>query len=666
MRTSVSPATPTAAVRAPWSVRNTRGIAIILTLMITMAVAALALGGIMLSGSGSLAAKFHARESVLNGFADAGIEIARDSLNRNQDLVLVLPDSSPWRTLGPISTIRDASGTVIPGFTRTVYAGKTGGRTGGRATAGQYGSNFASVISVIQDTRGAVAARRALFTQESWSRFAVAVDNWSNTGISYTCSFTAGGPYHSNSLLRLPSPCTTPRTTFLGPATVVSTTVTNEATGDFRAGLTKGAPVMPFPTPAQLATMRQYAQDGDAINGDYDLTSLTIGTTTPTVRIEFVTLDVNGNGTIEWDEGFVRVYRTYNTADTALAYLGSKRWMKIPAGVTATTTSDPNLVSRNCGAPDGLGIFRTASGVFTASGGAADTKRNAARAVLTEPDRRCYLGGDPHLFTALTGDTLTPLPTWINPTPNVFGEWIPRRLGALPAVAGIRTGDGQYFIPLGSNPNFKGVIYVTGDVAVSGRLRGRVSIVATGNILLADDLTYQVPPGTDCSETGDILGLIATRNIIISDDNLQRPFRVNSTYVGMYDDTSADENYNGFLLTLQNFYSEITGLPGYSGETNPGMPGTTGEMCGTGVAGCFRLAGGQILGRMDYWTLWPVTDTKSSGWTQQISYDPCGASNPPPYFPTTGRYVRSMNYEIDPVWLNQIGIGNYFARLTSN
>lgn len=648
---------------------NERGVAIILTLLVTLAVSALALGAIMLTSSGTLTAKFNAKEAALNGLADAGLEIARDSINRNQTLVINLPDSAPWLTLAPVSVIKDASGAVIPGLTRTVYAGKTGGRTGGRATAGQYGSNFMSVLSVITDTRGAVAARRGLFTQESWSKFAVAINNWAGSAV-YGCGESIQGPFHSNNALKLQSGCSSPKVVFTGPATVVQSSVSNQGSGDFRAGLTLNATAIPWPTAAQLATMRQYAQDSDAPNGDYDITGFTLGSVSPTVRIDFIPFDRNGDGTIQWDEGYMRVFWAQPAVgnDTATKYINAKRWMKLPTGVPGgvTTATDPNLATRNCAAVVG-GNYRTAGDTLRLLGGAAGTA--PARALLSAASRRCFLGGDPRLFTPLTGDTLTPDSTWINPpaTPvgDWFGRWRPRRNGPAVGLPAKRPGDAGYLIPLGGNPNFKGVVYVTGDVAVSGQLRGRVSVVATGNIILADDLTYVTSPGTNCSETGDILGLIATGNIVISDNNVQTPFRVNNVYTGLFDETPGAESYHAFLLTLGNFYGEVPNLPGYTGPASPNIPNIAGEACSGAAAGCIRITGGMTLGNVDYWTYWPIGNSNSSGWAEAHTYDPCGASNPPPYFPTTGRYTKSRYYEIDPVWLNQVGIANYFTTLIS-
>ena len=50
-------------------------------------------------------------------------------------------------------------------------------------------------------------------------------------------------------------------------------------------------------------------------------------------------------------------------------------------------------------------------------------------------------------------------------------------------------------------------------------------------------------------------------------------------------------------------------------------------------------------------------------WGEAHSYDPCGAVNPPPYFPTTGRFTESRYYEIDPVWLGAMTVSTYFQRL---
>lgn len=671
--------------------RNRRGAALLFTLVVSIAVAAMALGAVLLSSSARLTTRFGAREASMQAAANGGLELIRDSLNHGV-FDSLLPDND-FTTFALNQPIPDVFGNPIPGITRSLYVGRTGGRTGGAATAGQYGNNFASGVSVIRDQRGAVAARRLLMTQESWAKFAVAINNWSGTGM-YGCNESIQGPFHSNDKLRLQGGCN-PKILFAGPASVVGA-ITNQSSGNYQGGLTTNAAPIVWPTPARISLMQQFAVDADASGGDYDLTSLTSGQTVPGLRIEFLTIDVNGNGSIEWDEGYMRVWKPTTTADTVLAFTNARLWTKFPPGSGLTVPVDPNALSRNCGAVtkvNGTVRFYTASEVYNAvqaAGGNNSARRDAVRWLLsggntgsahssmtgggavTPSQRRCFLGGDPALYPGTNGTDLTPDPSLTNVAGTAaFGEWMARRTGPHASVSGIRS-DAAYLIPLGRNPNFKGAIFVNGDVAISGRLRGRVSVFATGNIVLADDLLYTVPPGTNCGVDGDIFGAIATRDIVIADNSVQTPFNVGGTLYGGFDDTPRDEQFNMFFLaagtgsgSTGNFYT--SGLPGVPGPVPPYyMNGTkhssaTAENCAGGPAGCIRITGGLAMGRVDFYTF--RTDAQAYGYAEAHAYDKCGAINPPPYFPTTGEFSESRYYEIDPVWLSQKGIGNYFASL---
>ena len=656
------------------TIRNERGVALLLTLLITLAIAALAIGGVMIAGSGMLTAKFSAKEAALHSLADAGLEVARDSINR---VPTILPDTG-YIQIVPASTIVDAQGNTVTGYTRSVYAGKTGGRTGGPATSGQYGSNFISIVSIINDPRGAVASRRGLFTQESWSRFAVAINNWSG-GAMYGCGESLAGPVHSNNNINLQGGCTSPKIDFFGPVTTVGS-VSNTGSGNFTKGLTTGASALAWPTIAQLTTMQTYAQDADAVGGDYDITGGNSGTNRPCTRLDFQVLDTNHDGVIQWDEGYVRVFKCLSAVginDSSLHYVTARRWLNLPGtmpgGVTITT--DPNMLSPNCGGVVGPHPWTTARQLYNnmnAAGVSGAFMRDSIRLALQSAQRRCYLGGDPRLFTATSGDTLLQDSTITKAglPAGYGGQWIKRRSGAHSSVTGVRNtiaagGDAEYWIPLGKNVNFKGVIYVTGDVALSGRLRGRVSVVTTGNIVMADDFQYWTTPGTNCSETGDIFGAISQQNVVIEDDNLQTPFKIGNTYLGGFDDSSADENYHMFMVMLGNWGGDIPGIPVYTGPASPGIPGGLATACQGAASGCVRVTGGMALGLVNWWTYWPIGSGNSSGWAEAHSYDACGASNPPPYFPTTGRYVKSRYYEVDPVWLNQQGLTGYYQNLQS-
>ena len=99
---------------------------------------------------------------------------------------------------------------------------------------------------------------------------------------------------------------------------------------------------------------------------------------------------------------------------------------------------------------------------------------------------RCYLGGSDILNTP---QVFTPA--------DARGAWLPWSGAVDPRVTAVAGAQAPYLWPINRalNPNFKGVIYVAGKVAVSGKLRGRMTLAASGNIIIADDITYVTDPG---------------------------------------------------------------------------------------------------------------------------------------------------------------------------
>ncbi|MCB9518362.1 MAG: hypothetical protein H6691_05520, partial [Gemmatimonadales bacterium] len=115
-----------------------RGAALILALLMSIAVAAMALGAILVSSGAGLTTRYSAREASMQAASNGGLEIIRDSVNHgNFDSLLPL---NGFTTLVTNEPVPDAFGTPLPRTTRSLYVGRTGGRTGGAATAGQYGS----------------------------------------------------------------------------------------------------------------------------------------------------------------------------------------------------------------------------------------------------------------------------------------------------------------------------------------------------------------------------------------------------------------------------------------------------------------------------------------------------------------------------------------------
>ena len=56
--------------------------------------------------------------------------------------------------------------------------------------------------------------------------------------------------------------------------------------------------------------------------------------------------------------------------------------------------------------------------------------------------------------------------------------------------------------------------------------------------------------------------------------------------------------------------------------------------------------------------------TDGHGYVKRYSYDRCAIVNPPPYFPTTGRFLDNRYYELDPNRVKASTIRQYYQTLT--
>lgn len=613
--------------------RDERGVALILTVLLALMVAGMAVGIILMMGNANLIAKFQANEAMMEMAADAGLEKGRDTLNGTPAIV---PVGLGFVTLENNVQVRDASGAVIPGFTRSLYAGENGD------TTGQFGS-FASIIAVIRNARGAVVVRRMQLKQDPFSRFARFFNTWSCCAWGNT--EVVNGPVHSNQGMALQSG--SPGATFSGAVTTVSA-ISNQGSGNWNGGVTTGVAAIAFPTTQTLNNLQAFAVTGQTNIVGYG----TATATDPDTRIEFVAVDLNGDGLLTGaDEGYFRVFKALGGGSASLQqdrrnYVTARTWATVPGGVNAG--NDPNTISPNCIGPWPLAtspLSWSADSIWVKSGSSIAAVRSAltTNTASNAPARgRCYLGGDRHLIsdslyrTNYQYGTWAAWPGWGGVPPANLVTYLNSR-----SAGGNGTAVALTFWPMSraQNINFKGVIYVTGSVAISGQVRGRATVVATGNIILADDITYVTPPATTCV---DILGLLTTHDAVIEDNNLNTPFNVNGHWTVQFDE-SGNETFESFMLTLGNFQGESIG----------GDPAVTApENCGGKSRGCKSIHGGTIQQGVS------GTFTGNSGWAEQDSYDNCGVRNPPPYYPTTGRYVKNRYYEIDPVGFN---VANWFT-----
>ncbi|GIW52587.1 MAG: hypothetical protein KatS3mg081_1942 [Gemmatimonadales bacterium] len=575
-------------------IQSERGIALVVVILVTLVVAAVAGGAALVSSNTTLIGRHADRLGLLEAAADAGLEEARARINGDKTLY---PDTG-FAVLELNAQVTDARGNVIPNLRRSTYVGPTG------ITSGQYGV-FGSIVVVVEDAFGNRLVRRGEVVQESFAKYAYFTDI-EPSYIAFGGGDQIFGPVHTNDYLKIyPSGAT-----FHGPV-VTAKTVQGAQYGVFKQGYTENGPYIAMPQTADLNKLKSQAQAGKT-----SFTSSTAGDAgEATTRIEFVAIDLNGDGSVNGsNEGFIRVYQS-----------SSAGW--VSGSLPSDYSSNRLRNSENCG-------HYHSGGVFVNAKSHPNSGPDSWVAAVSSSTKRCYLGGSDSLWGGFQPS-------------DGKGAWLQWPGPVSPLLSG--RPDAQYLFPISRelNPSFKGVIYVEGKVAVSGVVRGRVTLAATDDIVIVDDLTYATAPGQSACKDGDILGLFSGGDIVVSDNTLNSPVRPTSAAnYFTYDDTK-DEFINAVVLALNIFTVE-----------NYASGATTAEPCESKLwgRGCLYLTGG-IIQR----TRGAVGTSSGTGYLKRYSYDSCAFSEPPPYFPTTGHFARGRYYEVDPRGFN---VAEYFARLT--
>jgi hypothetical protein len=572
-----------------------RGFALITVMLVTLVVAVLVTGAAIVGSTHMISNRYYDRQDQLDAVSLAGLELGRATVNGDPS---IYPDSS-YVVLENGVSVDGADGNPIPGVRRWVYAGPTG------SLSGQYGV-FGSIVSVTRDNGGGVAIRRSQVFQESFAKYAYFTDI-EPSYISFGGGDQLWGPVHTNSDLKIYSS----GATFHDDVTTAEEVV-GEQYGTFDRGYTEHVARIEMPQTTELTFLEAQAAAG----GTSFSTSSPAGTGEAYMRIEFIAIDLDGDGSANGEnEGFFRVYRSTD-----------QRW------VSGDVPTSGMRYSRQCGHyhPDGTWIS------------AADhpsTGPDSYVASLTNVRRRCFLGGADSIWGGFVAN-------------DPYGEWV-QRPGTPDTLLSGRA-DAQYLHPLSRsmNPDFKGVIHVDGNVVISGVVRGRVTLASTDEIIIGDDVTYVSDPGL--GTCADILGLFSGTDVIVADNTLntpQDPGPGNNRYT--YDDTK-DEFINGVVLALDQFTVEDYA----SGSDRH-------ESCESTQhgRGCLYLTGGIIQNTRGAVGTINNSNGRGTGYLKRYAYDPCGATSPPPYFPTTGHFVRGQRYWVDPAGFD---VDDYYELLTSN
>jgi Tfp pilus assembly protein PilX len=586
--------------------RTERGIALPVVILMTMMVIGLATTALMMTTNGRLMRKANERIRQADLAALSGLEEARSRINGTPSLY---PDTGGYTTIENGVTISDASGTAIPGARRWTYVGPAG------VSTGQYGV-FGAIVT--KTTVGNVTSvRQRAINQETFAKFAY-FTNDEGPGICFGSGDQIQGPVHSNDQICINSG----GATFTGKLTTAASSISGQNYGTYSGGYTLSAQAITMPTIAQLTAMASYAQAGGtyfdigvahaASSHTADVNGRTAGDAGEArTRVEFVSIDLNADGdSVDADEGFFRVYMGTGS--------GSEDYV---SGSTPPDNGSTHGMrySPNCGDVSG-----NHSSQFQAAADHGSGTHNWA-ASLSDNAARCYLGGDP----ALTNG-------WV--ASNSKGKWIQFTTTPDSRLVTLNRPDRNFLFPLhrSLNVNFKGVIYVNGKVGVSGVVRGRVSIVSPNSIIVLDDVRQASDPGTGICD--DILGLITTGNVVLSNDVLTAPQVKNTGGTLKTFDETGSEFIQAVILALGIFTVE-------NYDSGPTSSTTGRENCESTNwgRGCLYLTGGVVQE-----TRGAVGLSDGSGYKKRYSYNACAGTNPPPYFPTTGRFEPNRIYEIDP------------------
>ncbi len=613
--------------------RDERGAALFITLVLLVAIVAISAGAIVLSGTERQLRSYSKTQVDLRYLAELGAEMGLSRVNRDE---LALPDTG-YSALELGYPVTDAFGEPIPGIEINIYAGRSGSATG-------ISGNYASIVGQAVGRGGSVIVRYEI-TEESFAKFAYFSDS-EGGNIWFAGGDQLFGPVHSNDQIKVhPTGAT-----FHSDVTTAED-VLNPGNGDFRKGFEEYTDSIPLPDDTDLTRLEALGLAGET----YFETPSTGGPEDVEMRIEFVAIDVNGDGdTTDPDEGFFRIYRS--PSQNWLEARGDDFWEQTCGDVHDHPDSgEPRFISAqqheelyDGAAYDGaypteVAAWASYEELRHGEGGSGWT--GVFEEAVQKPSSRCYLGGDPRLtmdgrtFVEWSGDSLDS--GWLSREDFQPGA-------ALPAALGARD-DADFLFPLGrsNNPSFRGVIYFDGLIGVSGVLNGRVTIVTTDNIVLLDDFTYSVPANSD--KCNDIAGFLATHNFYIADNNLNTPQKFPGVSGGRrtYDDT-ASEIIDGVILALDESFT----VENYSGGPSDS------EDC-EGVAngrGCIYLTGGLIQK-----TRGAVGLTDGRGYIKRYAYDSNARFCPPPHYPTTGRYAKNRYYEVNPEAFEDIGA--FFAEI---
>ena len=377
--------------------------------------------------------------------------------------------------------VRDANGAVIPHVYRTTWAGPSFN------TTGEFGI-FGTIIAKVEDDYGNVVYHRGTVFQETFAKYAYFSN--SEGGIYFGGGDQIFGPVHSNDVINIAASGVEFHDVVTTAKTIGGTSYGIFDRGVYAEGA-RGSACRPRACCPSSRGSRRSGHTviiGDQVGGDGEATT----------RIEFVAIDLNSDGDASRTpmKGFMRVWRR-TRARSPTRSTPSRRTpvRRNAAGSSRRRRAATTIAGRRIA--DGPG---TCSSTTSPSHGAVAGRQGLLNS--TAGIGRCYLGGDPMLDS--TRRLRRAVPAVVRQ--GRVGSLPTRRRSAPERDSGATTA--SYLWPVNAvlNPDFKGVVFVDGKVAVSGVVRGRLTLASPYDIIIVDDVTLEDGAAADCR---DFLGLFS-------------------------------------------------------------------------------------------------------------------------------------------------------------
>ena len=154
-----------------------------------------------------------------------------------------------------------------------------------------------------------------------------------------------------------------------------------------------------------------------------------------------------------------------------------------------------------------------------------------------------------------------------------------------------------------------GALFVNGNLTISGTLNGRLTVGASGNVVIPGNLVYASGDPVANPNSDDTLGIISEGDVVISNN------------------APNDLEIDGCIMALNSSFYR--------------------DNYGSGLKGTLKIRGGIIQKeRGPVGTFNVAAGIKVSGYTKDYSYDGRLLNSPPPFMPTTGDCITLAWEEI--------------------